>query len=363
MKLKLISMLAISAFTVSAAAADEGFKISGDFATSVFVESGKGDNQVFPSTGAVSTVSNENAGDFSVDQVELNVEKTVGNSGIVLGIGYGRIFDVINYTIDPTTLAPKSTLNLTNAYFHHKVGDSGLSFKLGKIGVQPTHESYRYMDNMNYTRSYAFNYMNPWFLTGVSADYAINDMFTVGAIVANSTVNTDTDENESKHMGVNLTVKPMEGLNIKINYLTGKDGGAVYDDTTRLNATIGYMIGNMWDLAFHYSSYQTEEVTAGSGTSPDATATSMALYAGAKMETWGAGIRYETVNDDDGLLFTAADNKIDTITATGWYNVDQNATLKLEIASASADVAMFADEDFAADDAMMTYGLGFLYRF
>lgn len=369
MKLKLISMLAVSAFAVSAAA-DEGFKISGDVATSVFVESGKGFNDDFASTGAISGHATENSGDFSVDLVEINLEKTVGNTGVVLGLGFGRMFDHINYLIGDNAASPRATLNLTNAYVHHKVGDTGLVFKLGKFGSGLGYESYRYMDNLNYTRSYAFNSMNPWFFTGIAADYAINDMVSVGAVVANSDLNLDNDENESKHMGVNVTVKPMEGLAVKLNYLTGKQGDiaaapllgvspVAYNDTTRMNATVNYMINNMWDLAFHYSNLEMEPVAGGTSTE----ATSMALYAGAKMETWGAGVRYEMVNDDDGMLFGAADNKVNVITATGWYNLDQNAALKAEIASTSADQQIFVDDSFAADDAMMTYGLGFLYRF
>ncbi len=379
MKLKIISVLALSAFAVSAAAQDEGFKISGDFASSIFVESGKGANSTFPLTGAVNTnpaaatLAGENSGDFSVDQVEINLEKTVGNSGIVLGLGFGRMFDLINNSVSTGAAAPKSTLNITNAYFHHKVGDSGLTFKLGKFSVQPTNESYRYMDNVNYTRSGAFTYMNPWFLTGAAADYAVNDMITVGAVVANTTYNLDADENESKHWGVNATIKPMEGLNLKLNYLSGKEGtipaaaaigfgGVGYTEADRINATVGYTFGSMYDVAVHYSSLNQDPVNPGPGVT-DATATSIALYAGAKMETWGAGLRYEMLNDDDGLLFGPLDNQVDTITVTGWYNLDQNLSVKAEVVSMSSDVAVFQDDEFAADDAAMSYGLGFLYRF
>lgn len=371
MKLKLISMLAVSAFVVSASA-DDGFKISGDVAASVFMESGKGFNNNYVSTGATSTHATENSGDFSVDLVEINLEKAVGNTGVVLGLGFGRIFDQVNYLINDNNAAPRATLNMTNAYVHHKVGDTGLVLKVGKFGSGVGYETYNYMNNMNYTRSYAFNNMNPWFLTGIAADYAINEMVSVGAVAANSDLNLDNDENESKHMGVNVTVKPMEGLTVKLNYLTGKQGDITaapalgvsavgYNDTTRINGTIGYMINNMWDLAFHYSSLEMEPVVG--GTSMETT--SMALYAGAKMETWGAGLRYEMVTDDDNMIFTgtANDNSVSVITATGWYNVDQNAALKLEVASTSADEKVFVDDSFQADDAMMTYGLGFLYRF
>lgn len=366
MRLKLISVLAISAFAISAAA-DEGFKISGDLATSVFMESGSGRNSEFASAGAISPSAGEANGDFSLDLAEINLEKTVGNSGVFLGIGYGRMFDLINYTVADGGSAPKSTLNLTNAYFHHKVGDTGLSLKLGKFGSGVGYESYNYMNNINYTRAYSFNSMNPWFFTGLAADYTINEMFSVGAVVANAADNRDVDDNESKHMGVNATIKPMEALSIKLNYLTGRDGrteglAGDFTDTARINATVSYMVNSMFDVAFHYSNLATEDAGAVS-VREDAEATSMALYAGMKQEMWGAGLRYEMVSDDDGLLFEQPDNEVAVITATAWYNVDQNAVLKFEVASTSADKQMFADDTGATDDAMMTYGLGFLYRF
>ncbi len=368
---KIVLTLASLAFASVAAAGEDGFKISGDLATSVFTESGKGYNDAYPTGGAIGT--EENNGDFSVDMAELNLEKSMGNSGIFLGIGYGRIFGQINGSLDANGNV-KSTLNMTNAYFHHKLGDTGLTFKLGKFSTGVGYETYNYMNNMSYTRSYSFNYMNPWFFTGVAADYTINDMVSVGVVVANSAGNRDEDENESKHMGVNATIKPMEGLTVKLNYLTGRDGGDVdngstdadYYDTTRLNATVMYTMNNMYDFALHYSSLSKEDADTTVAGPTDVDVTSIALYAGAKMETWGAGLRYEMVADDDGFIAGNAqlDNSFTAITATGWYNVDQNAVLKAEVASHSADKnGTFVDDAGAADDAMMTYGLGFMYRF
>ncbi|MCB9072990.1 MAG: outer membrane beta-barrel protein [Bdellovibrionaceae bacterium] len=367
MRLKLISMLAISAFAFNAAA-EEGFKISGDFASSVFVNSGKDQNPNVPnSSGSIGSATNrENSGDFSVDMAEINVEKTMGDSSVVLGIGYGRIFDYINSTIDGLTGKPKSTLNLTNAYFQHKFGDTGLSFKLGKFEADGyNHETYNYMDNMNYTRSYAFSYMGPFYFTGLEANYMINEMFNVGAVVANTAVSsTDTDSNKTKVAGVKVNAKLMEGLTARVSYLRGEEGALTaptwltsLSDTTRLNGTIAYSLDNMYDFAFNYADFT---VKPSGGTS--AKINSMSLYAGAKMEMFGGGLRYEMVNDKDGFL-GSTDNKIKVLTVSAWYNIDQNASLKAEFASSKADAQMFKKDDGAASDSMSAYGLGFLYRF
>ena len=71
MKTKLVSMLAMLVFANVAAAEQDGFKISGDFATSIFSETGDGTNAAYPSTGAIggrTGLSNDDS--LSVDLME-----------------------------------------------------------------------------------------------------------------------------------------------------------------------------------------------------------------------------------------------------------------------------------------------------
>lgn len=372
---KMISMLAALAFSSVAVAETEGFKISGDFATSIFSDSGKGNgnNVNMPLTGAIEPNGASTHNDFSVDMLELNVEKAMGNSNIVVGIGYGGIFNQINNIIDtaaPSALAgvnaPKKTLNLTNAYFGHKFGDSGFSMKLGRFESFMGYETNNYMDNLNYTRSFGFNYTMPFFHTGVGAMYG-HEMFDVGLYMVNSHFNTDLDDNQNKSFGVSASLKMVENMMLKVNYLTGKEGTNFTNlmDVNTLNVNIGYMIANI-DLAFAYVNKKMEGGI--TGLTGEADIQSMALYAGYKMDSWGAGLRYEMVTDDDGMIPNGTtgfvDNSFNNITATGWYDIDTNARLKLEVISMSADkVGSFSDDKGALDDAAMSYGAGFMYRF
>ena len=87
---KVISTLAVLAFANVAVAEQDGFKISGDFATSIFSETGDRANGAYPSTGAVGVsnaagVTNGNDDSFSIDQAELQIEKAMGNSSIHMG--------------------------------------------------------------------------------------------------------------------------------------------------------------------------------------------------------------------------------------------------------------------------------------
>lgn len=373
---KLITVLSTLALSTVAVAETDGFKLSGDFATSIFSESGNGTNTVTTTnglngsngigTGAYGNTTNSSNDDFSVDLAEINLEKGMGDSTIVFGIGYGRMFDRINYSIGAGSTAPKSTLNLTNAYFAHKVGDTGLSFKLGKFESFLGYESYNYADNMNYTRGHSFNFTMPWYMTGLNVNYNFNNMVDLGVYVVNSSQNTDLDENKAKHVGASVGVTPVEGLKIKLNYLTGHDG-AITGSTSlasemkaqTMNGIISYSFNNMMDFAFQYVNKTMEPVAGGA----EQEISSMALYAGYKTEMFGAGLRYEMLDDKNGLAFGVPENDVNSITATVWYNVDQNTAIKAEYATHSADKQTFTKDDGSTDDGMSNYGLGLTYRF
>lgn len=354
---KLITTLAVLAMT-SVATAEEGFKISGDVATSIFTGSGENPQ----GTGAAGLAGSTKS-DFSVDLAELNLEKTLGNTSVHLGLGFGRLFDNINYSIGTGAAAPKSTLNLTNAYINHKIGDTGLSVKLGKFESFMGYETYNYMDNMNYTRSYAFYNTMPWYHTGLNLNYG-TEMFDVGLYVVNSTLNIDTDENKTKTLGASVAVRPMEGLSVKLNYLTGKINNLttlvtfnpIKEDLTIINAIAAYTVSN-FDVAVSYTLNTQEEDT---GAATEEELSSLAAYLGYKMESWGAGLRYEMFNDKPSV---GAENDISAFTLSGYYDVDQNARVKLEVGTHSGDLATFVDDDGVADDKMTFYGAAFMYRF
>jgi len=359
---KIISALAVLAFATVASAADEGFKISGDLATSIFFEDGKGANAVngvqVGQGSPGSPLSGNANGDFSVDLLEINLEKALGNSSFALGIGYGRMMGYINSTISGAV--PKDSLNLTNAYFQHKVGDTGVWFKLGKFESGMGYESYNYMDNMNYTRGFAFTQTMPWYFTGLHVGYT-HEMFDIGVTLANSTQNTDLDENRSKVAVVHASVKPMENLGIKVNYLMGQqgDGFAALEDLSILNAIVTYD-HQMFTAAFEYVMRTEEEAIATPAT--EDTWNTMALYLGYKMENMGVGLRYEMLNSE---FAPAADADNDAVTLTGYWDPDQNARVKLEIGMHNGEANTFTKggNPPTAEDGMMFYGLGVMYRF
>src|SRR5690606_8488428 len=118
----------------SCAKADDGdLKISGDLATSIFWESGKGLNGGVGVGAPTAGGADSSHANFTVDELILDASKTIGNSTFQLGLGYGKLFETANGLTDAATGLTRNTINITNAYFQHKVGDTGLSFKLGRF--------------------------------------------------------------------------------------------------------------------------------------------------------------------------------------------------------------------------------------
>jgi hypothetical protein len=357
-------MLAVLAMTSVATAAEDGFKISGDFAASYFYEGAHGTNSGV-GTGAANDLNNNK---FSLDMAELNIEKTLGNSGINIGIAYGNWANTFNSVIDATTSpGVKPTLNVTNTYFWHKVGDTGITAKLGKFETGIGNETYNYMDNLNYTRSYGFS-LQPIFLTGLNVMYS-QTMWDVGVTVGNSINNTDYDENNNRMVQIAAAVRPMEGLAVNVNYLFGKNGavGVTQTDYALINGVVSYK-WNMMNFALDYTSVSNEAVI-GTGKVDDS---SIALYAGYGMDNWGAGLRYEMASHDpDGSAAATAatnmtgaqDEDIDAITVSGYYDIDQNARVKAEIGMQKGEDASFLDKEGKADDAANFYGVALMYRF
>jgi len=379
---KIVSMLAVLAMTSVATASDDGFKISGDFAASYFGETGMGANGG-AGTGSGVGASNDT---FSLDMVELNLAKSMGNSGINIGIGFGTLFTTFDSALDTVSATVKPTLNVTNTYFWHKIGDTGVTVKLGKMATGIGYETYNYMDNLNYTRSYGFM-LHPVFMTGLNVAYS-HSMFDVGLTVGNSIQNTDFDENGNKMIQISAGVRPIEGLAINANYMTGKDLGgttftAALEDKYNLFNLVGSYKWNMLNFALDYTMVKRDAVNV-SAANDDVKDSSIAGYVGYSMDNWGAALRYEYANHDPSNatgvvgpgtnlgfghlppLVPSADaqEKVKAVTVSAYYDIEQNARVKAEVGSQKGEANSFVNHhDNKNDDNMMFYGLGVMYRF
>lgn len=370
----LIMILASLTFSVSALADHhEGgekkpFSIYGDFATSLNFYSGE--NQ---SNAAAFQNSFNNHDDFSVDLIEINIEKNWSKSKLHLSVGYGAIANQVN----AVTVNSVNTLNVMNAYYETHTS-YGLGFMIGKFESPVGHETYNYMDNSNYSRSYGFM-LAPYFSTGLGLNYG-QDMWKVGLIVSNGSGRDVDGRDDNKTMAVTVDVDPMENLMFDLRYVTGREG---YSNSTfaALNTaniaiidfSVSYMINEMFDVALNYIDHTQDQNITGQDANK---ATSIAAYFNANFGMFSLGVRHEQFTFDylisayNGLpvntgTFNAAnpDNTIGATTLTAKAEIDQNAQVLLEYRMEASDDQIWTDADGNADDAQSTITAGLMYRF
>lgn len=384
----LVSLLATFAFMASAVAdhhegAMDGeaktekkpFAIYGDFAGSWTMQGNEYSGPTVASGNSQASPAQHDS--FAVDNAFLNVEKNWSKSKLHLQVGYGTY----QGRFSPTSA---NTLNLFNAYYAHDYG-SGFSWMFGKYDSAMGYESYKIMDNRQYTRSWAFGQHN-YLQTGLGVAYDINGMANVGFHVSNGTQGsgTENDNNKNKSMTLAVGVTAVENLAIDLKYQTGvdTDGGAITGgnhDNTVMEVTVAYMVNESFDFAIDYLSRKTQAKVANS---TEATATSIAAYLNGNFGLLGASLRYEMF-DYDYLVPNSAysaftqplsagtnptatpgtDNSISSITVSVHYDMDQNARAILEYRMDSADDKVFTDKDGAAADGADTITLGLMYRF
>ncbi len=378
----LIMILASLSFSVSALAdmhdgEKKPFSITGDFAGSLsFYDS---ENH----SSAPVQNPNNNHDDFSVDLVEIDLEKNWSKSKLHLSIGYGTtangVAGVNTLALSPAT----NTVNLMNAYYHMHTS-YGLGFSFGKFESPVGHETYNHMDNSQYTRSYGFN-LAPFFSTGVNVNYA-QEMWSVGLIASNGSGRSVDGRDNNKTMALVVDVDPMDNLHVDLNYVTGTEGQTGSTPTALnthqiniLDLSVAYMINEMFDVAVNYIDHG-QKASTGVNIKENK-ATSVAAYVNANLGMFGLGLRYEQFTYDNGAflyngLATAlavpgpvatngTDNSISSITLAAKAEIDQNAMVVLEYRMDTADdKGTFTEKDgTTATDAFNTLTLGMMYRF
>ncbi|MDB4976706.1 MAG: hypothetical protein JWN48_5047 [Myxococcaceae bacterium] len=119
--------------------------------------------------------------------------------------------------------------NITQGYVTYKPTEK-LTLDLGQFytiyGAEVA-ESWR---NQNYSRGALYYAMQPFWHTGLKANYKFNDMFAVNAMVVNG-VNTAFEGNKSPTLGIQVLANPVEQLALAVGYMTGLNPRTGDDET------------------------------------------------------------------------------------------------------------------------------------
>lgn len=164
---------------------------------------------------------------LSLNQVGLILERAPDVAG---GRRYGGRVDLM-FGQNTETLQggaqneprPQVYRNIFQAYgtYVFPVG-SGLTVDFGKFYSALGFENNYAYDEINYSRSFYFNYL-PFYHMGVRTTYNVSKKLTVQHWLVNGANQTE-DFNGYKSNAFLLTVKPVKGLSWNINYFFGREG-------------------------------------------------------------------------------------------------------------------------------------------
>lgn len=163
---------------------------------------------------------------FSINQVGIVIENAPNPStgkrfGARVDLQYGQATETLQGSAQ-NELRPQVYRNLWQAYgtYVAPVG-SGLTVDFGKwasaLGIEGNYTK----DQINYSRSYFFDYL-PFYHMGFRASYNLNDKIAVAGWLVNGTQQTE-DFNGFKSVAGLLTIKPVKTLSWNLNYYTGQE--------------------------------------------------------------------------------------------------------------------------------------------
>jgi hypothetical protein len=242
--------------------------------------------------------------------------------------------------------------NLAQAYLTHNMGH-GLSITAGRMATNVGFEGTYAKDNWNYSRSLAFQFAGPFFHEGAALKYAHDSGFGAGVFFYNGADSTSGDDDDKGHDSSAQLSYTRDNWSAVYNYYTESQD----DETMIHNLNLTYDLNKM--ASFAVSHTINEDDLEGS----DQKITSTAIYARVMPteKVYGA-LRYEMASFEDGAGtaagYGAADNDVNSITATAGYYCDSGSEFRLEIRQDTADNAVYSEsgETVLADDQLTLTG-------
>lgn len=251
---------------------------------------------------------------YSTDKVTGVIDLTFGNHGD-LG-NYGNPISPLGAEFGSTGLAIKQ------AYLTWKMSDK-VSLTGGQYGTNVGYEVIDAPVNFNYSLSNMFG-NGPFYHTGVKLDVAASDKFAFMLGITNGLDSKD-DNNKAKGFQGQITIKPVDGLSVYLNYFGSDEGVDEKNMTSWFDLTTSYQV--------------TEKMLVGlnavTGKNTTGSWGGAALYLNGKVsEKFSLGTRIEYFdNSKGGIYLVDADGAgVSTtgITLTGNYDVSPNLKFKPE---------------------------------
>ncbi len=325
------------------------------------------DNNAVPGT------SFYNEDGFSVGMINLIASKQIGKVGFVADFAFGP-------TADEAILGNGTAALVNQAYVTYAASDA-LTLTFGRFNTFLGYEVISPTGNFNYSTSYLFSY-GPFSHTGLKADYSIDDNWSLGVAVMNST-DSPVDENvNGKYTGGLQLGYSEEAGSAYLNFLYGRNGFSS-EETFQVDLTTGWDLAEDFYLGFNASFNTTKDAGLDAdGVADDQGFYGVALYPQyAFSEAFTLGLRAEYFEAFGGLdagigtealfvdpltleEFNGGDVNVFATTLTGSYTVGA-LTIKPELRIDISSEDAFADGPALGDvnDSLSSFVLGAIYSF
>ncbi len=325
-------------------------------------------------SGEAPTTSFANGNGFALGMANIIASKQVGKVGFVADLVFGPRGAEATFgsgfsieTEDGDELTFQNTSNIVNQLYVTYAVSEGTTLTLGNFNTFLGYEVISPTGNFNYSTSYMFSY-GPFSHTGIKADFALSDEFSLAAAFMNATDITESNTGIGKYTGGLQLGYAVDSGSAYLNFLYGPqsaDGESLF----QVDLTTG------WDLteAFYLGVNATYQSTKDSGFDEDGVADAgfygVALYPQVALsESFSLGLRGEYFAEfgDQEIIGGVDDNgeaSVFAATLTGSYT--QGAlTIKPELRLDSASEESFfvkAGEDDSKS--LASFVLGAIYAF
>ncbi|RNC88288.1 MAG: porin [Winogradskyella sp.] len=303
-------------------------------------------NQIAPNT------SFANQAGFALGMVNLigEYQSADGKVGAVADLVFGPRGEAAVFN-SPFNLSGSSNI-VNQLYVYWNVSET-VTLTFGNFNTFLGYEVISPTGNFNYSTSYMFSF-GPFSHTGLKADFALSEDFSLMLAVMNSTDFTEFNPDGSYTFGAQLGYKGQF-----LNFLYGNQTGGT-DATFQVDYTGGFDLSDDFYLGLNATYNDTD----GAGFY------GVALYPQLKTsESFTLGLRGEYFGETEGGVGAIGAYDIDgdanvfAATLTGSYELgDLTIKPELRLDSASEDGA-FIDTDLAPSKSLSSFVLGAIYSF
>lgn len=306
-----------------------------------------------------------NVNQLTLNMAEISIKKTAGKVSLKTDLAMGEMVDQLS---GGATAFNEPTRNLTQAILSYSPSERA-SISVGKFYTHLGFEVTKAKDNLQYSRSFTFNYAIPFWHQGISFGYKlIPDVLSSTIYVVNAWDGRNSQEqNKSSSTGLNLNYSGAKDFAVNYNYLGGAE--ATESGRREVHEVNGsYNINSSLTLAFDYVAGSQKKVT----TIDEAKWSALTLYFKAVVnDTYTISPRYELFDDSDngfaisgGLSAPGLKQKITSWTLSNTFNLGDGLEARIEFRTDKSDSSGFFKSKTGADsDRQETYLAAFLYSF